>query len=580
MAQKRPTASRTLTGIAAAPGLAAGPAVLWVEQAADIPRQRIARPAAEKGRLEAARQAARAEIQRVRKKIAAEAREAEAAIFDAHLTFLDDAPLLNKAHAAIDEGWNGEAAWFDAVEYFATQLDRLPDPTLRARAADVRDVGQRVLAHLTGRPASVGMSPAHPAVLVARDLAPSQAAVLDRSLVLAFCLAEGGPTSHTAILARAWGLPAVMGLGPEVLQISHDQVVLVDGIRGEVVISPDERMVQEFQRRRDAAAVQTQAELAAARQPAVTRDGHRVGVVANIGAIEEASVALQFGAEGIGLLRTEYLYLNRSTAPDEDEQVRGYRAVLELMGSRPVVVRTLDAGGDKDLPYLQLPRQPNPFLGWRAIRVSLDRPELFKAQLRALLRASPGHDLRIMFPMIATLEELCQAKKLLDEARGEVVAAGQSVADMVQVGIMVEVPSVVVLADRFAREVAFFSVGTNDLTQYTLAADRANEKVAHLSDGCYPAVLRQIQRVIEIGHQAGIWVGVCGELAGDGDAVPVLLGLGLDEFSMAPAAIPRAKTIIRRWSLAEARQLAAEVINLDSARAVRERVRAHGAAPA
>lgn len=580
MPQKRTAASRTLTGIAAAPGLAAGPAVLWVGQAADIPRRRTARPALEKDRLEAARRVARAEIQRVRQKIAAEAAGAEAAIFDAHLTFLDDAALLKKANLTIDEGWNAEAAWFDAIEYFATQLDRLPDPTLRARAADVRDVGQHVLAHLTGRPPSVGISPAHPAVLIARDLTPSRAASLNRSLVLAFCLAEGSPTSHTAILARAWSIPAVVGLGPEVLQISHNQVMLVDGTRGEVVIGPDEAMVQEFQRRQDAAAVQARTELAASRQPAVTRDGHRVEVVANIGAFEEASVALQFGAEGVGLLRTEFLYLNRSTAPDEDEQMRGYRTVLQLLGSRPVVVRTLDVGGDKDLSYLQLPRQLNPFLGWRGIRISLDHPELFKVQLRALLRASPGHDLRIMFPMIATLEELHQAKTLLDEARSEVVAAGHLVADGVQVGIMVEVPSVAVLADRFAREVAFFSIGTNDLTQYTLAADRTNEKVAHLSDGCHPAVLRQIQRVIEIGHQNGIWVGVCGELAGDPTAVPVLLGLGLDEFSMAPAAIPRAKTIIRRWSLAEARQLAAEVLNLDSARAVRERVRAHGAAPA
>jgi phosphoenolpyruvate-protein phosphotransferase len=575
MPPPRPT-PRTLTGVAAAPGLAAGPAVVWFQQAAEPPRLRVARPSDEHARLEAARQAARAGTQRARRKIAAEVGEAEAAIFDVHLGFLDDAALQRQAGAAIDEGWNAEAAWVDAVEHFAARLDRLADSTLRARAADVRDVGQRVLAHLTGRTPSAEALPARPAVLVARDLWPSQVASLDRSAILAICLAEGGPTSHTAILARAWGLPAVVGLGPEVLQIPPGEVVLVDGTRGEVVIGPDEPMVSAFQRRQTAAAVQAEEARAAAREPAVTRDGHRVEVVANIGAVEEARAALRFGAEGIGLLRTEFLYLNRSSAPDEEEQVRAYRAVLETMGSRPVVVRTLDAGGDKGLPYLPLPREPNPFLGLRAIRLSLDNPELFKTQLRALLRASPGGNLKIMFPMVAAFEELRRAKGLLEEARSEVAAAGHPIADRIQVGIMVEVPSVVVLADRFAQEVAFFSIGTNDLTQYTLAADRGNERVTYLCDGCHPAVLRQVRHVIGTAHRAGIWVGVCGELAGDPDAVPLLLGLGLDEFSMAPAAIPQAKAIIRRWRLAEARELAAAVLDLDTAHAVREKVRAHG----
>jgi len=294
-----------------------------------------------------------------------------------------------------------------------------------------------------------------------------------------------------------------------------------------------------------------------------------------VGNPEEAVAALEFGAEGIGLLRTEFLYLDRTTAPDEEEQLAAYNSVLGVMETRPVVVRTLDVGGDKELPYLDLGRESNPFLGWRAIRMCLDRPDFFKVQLRALLRASPGHDLHIMFPMITTLDEVRQAKTLLDEARREVQAAGHSIAETIQVGIMVEVPSVAILADLFASEVDFLSIGTNDLTQYTMAAERTNDRVAHLSDACHPAVLRQIQPVVAAGRQAGIWIGVCGELAGDPEAVPILLGLEVDELSMAPASIPHIKATIRRWSLQAVQRLAGEAINLDSAVAVRRLVRSH-----
>lgn len=573
MPQGEQARSRALTGLPASPGLAHGPAAVWPEETVAIPRRTGCRREVERPRLDAARAAAREEIRGLRDKIAAEAGQVEAAIFDAHLMFLDDTALLTKAEAAIDGGLNGEAAWMDAVEQFASQLDALPDPTLRARAADIRDVGRRVLDHMLGRGAAKGLDLQRPSVVVARDLAPSQIASLNVSRVLAFCTAEGGPTSHTAILAKAWGLPAVVGLGQAILDVADSTLLLVDGGRGEVIADPDRTTIEVFKGRRGQAARRAQVELASAREPAVTRDGRRAEVVANIGAVDEAAPALELGAEGIGLLRTEFLYLGRKTAPDEEEQLAAYNAVLDAMDTRPVVVRTLDAGGDKELPYLNLGREANPFLGWRAIRISLGRPEVFKVQLRALLRASPGHDLRIMFPMIATLEEVRQAKAVLEEARGEVRAAGHAVAASIQVGIMVEVPSVVILADLFAREVDFFSIGTNDLTQYTMAADRANEKVAYLGDSCHPAVLRQVQRVIEAGHQAGIWVGVCGELASDPDAVPVLLGLGLDEFSMVPPAIPRAKAIIRRWSMAGARRLAADVLTLESAEVVREIVR-------
>jgi len=567
--------TRAMRGIAAAPGLAQGPAVVWPEGTVVVPRHTGQDRETEWARLEAVRRVAREEINRLRDKVAKEAGQDEAALFDAHIMILDDAALLKRSETAMEGGLNAEAAWMDAVEHYARKLDSLPDPTLRARAADVRDVGQRVLRHLLGPEAQPGLDLREPSVIIARDLTPSQTASLDKSLVLAFCTAEGGPTSHTAILAKALGLPAVVGLGPAVLDLPPGAFLLIDGDRGEVIAYPDEITLRDFQTRHRKALRLARAEEAEAHEPAITRDGHQVRVVANVGNPGEAVAALEFGAEGIGLLRTEFLYLDRTTAPDEEEQLAAYNSVLEVMKTRPVVVRTLDVGGDKELPYLDLGRESNPFLGWRAIRMCLDRPDFFKVQLRALLRASPGHDLHIMFPMITTLDEVRQAKTLLDEARREVQAAGHPIAETIQVGIMVEVPSVAILADLFASEVGFLSIGTNDLTQYTMAAERTNDRVAHLSDACHPAVLRQIQHVVAAGHQVGIWIGVCGELAGDPEAAPILLGLEVDELSMAPASIPHIKATIRQWSFQAAERLAGEAINLDSAVAVRRLVRSH-----
>ncbi len=573
MPSPREIHSRTLTGIAAAPGLASGPAVVWRERDVTVPRTTGGQPDAETARLAAARAAARDDIRRLRTKVAAEAGEAEAAIFDAHLMFIDDGALLVKAQAAIAGGVNAEAAWADAIEFFAAQLQQLPDPTLRSRAGDVRDVGGSVLTHLLGHPAA-GPDLRVPAVVVARDLAPSQIASLPMSQVLAFCTAEGGPTSHTAILAKAWSKPAVVGLGAAALEIRDGARLLVDGARGEVVVDPDQKAARAFSQRQAEAEQRAATVRRAAHEPAITRDGHRIEVGANVGAVEEASAALEAGADGIGLLRTEFLYLSRRSAPTEDDNFAAYRAILQTMGPRPVVARTIDIGGDKPLPYLDLPKEANPFLGWRAIRVSLQRPELFTIQLRALLRSSPGHDLRIMFPMIATPVEFRAASAALEEARQVVIAAGHSVAPHIRVGMMVEVPSAVVLADQFAREADFFSIGTNDLTQYTLAADRTNERVAYLSDACHPAVLRQIKTIVDTAHRARRWVGVCGELAGDLEAVPLLVGLGLDELSMVPPAIPAVKALIRQWSRTRAQQLATQALDLDSASAVRDLVRA------
>jgi phosphotransferase system enzyme I (PtsI) len=392
-------------------------------------------------------------------------------------------------------------------------------------------------------------------------------------MVLGFLTALGGPTSHTAILAKALKLPAVVGAGDPVLRINPGTALALDGMNGEVSADPDNQTVAAFEKRKRVYMEESAAALAGAHEPATTQDGSTFEIVANVGNPEDTQQALDHGAEGIGLLRTEFLYMERPTAPDEEEQLKAYNLIFDLMADRPIVVRTLDVGGDKAIPYLDLGEEANPFLGWRAIRMTLDEPDFFKIQLRALLRASPGHDIRIMFPMVATLSEVRKARALLEQARVEVVEAGYEVADRVQIGIMVEIPSVVVLADLFAKEVDFFSIGTNDLTQYTMAAERTNEKVAHLGDACHPAVLRQIQRVIEAAHKEGIWVGLCGELAGDPDAIPILLGLGLDEFSMAPGSIPRAKDIIRNWKVADAKLLAAEVLDMDTAEKVRAFVR-------
>lgn len=560
-------------GIPASPGIATGPAFLVRDEALALTTRAVLDTAGEWSRLEDSLQTAKGQLEAIQQQAESKAGAEEAAIFEAHALFLEDPDLLDIVREILDSRQvNVEIAWNEGVEHYAAQMEALSDPYFRARAADIRDVGRRVLRILMGVSEDRFAGLDRPSIITARDLTPSDTVRLERSLVLAFCTVEGGATSHTAILAKALGVAAVVGAGQALLTLCAGETVIVDGSKGEIICSPDESTRQKYAALHHQASAVVEAEKAAALQPAVTLDGHTVEVVANIGSSRDAVTALEFGAEGVGLFRTEFTYLDRSTEPDEEEQLLAYRQALDVMQQRPVVVRTLDAGGDKELPYLDLGKEANPFLGWRAIRMCLDRPEFFKVQLRALLRASPGHDLRIMFPMVATLDEVRRAKGLLKTAESEVRAAGHAVSEHIQVGIMVEIPAAAVLADLFAKEVDFFSIGTNDLTQYTMAADRGNEKLSRLSDACYPAVLRLIQGVVKAAHANGIWVGLCGELGGDPDAVPVLLGLGIDELSMAPSSIPRAKKIIREWSTADARQVAEYVMSLDSAGAVRQYV--------
>ncbi|HLF29335.1 MAG TPA: phosphoenolpyruvate--protein phosphotransferase [Anaerolineae bacterium] len=566
--------SSFLKGLPASPGIAIGPARLFRPTAANIPAHTIANPQKEWDALLKAIEQTRVQIRALRAAVARRADRYSAEIFDAHLLFLDDEALREPARRAIfDDHLNAAAAWQRATEQVAAEYRALDDEYLRARAADVTSVGQQVIGNVLGQGAT---TPAltQAGILVAPDLTPADTARLDPALVLGICTAFGGSTSHSAILARNFGIPAVVGLGESLLALAEGTPLVVDGEAGEVYPDPDPALVAEYTRRADAARRAREQARALSATPAITRDGRRIEVVANIGSPADARAAVAAGAEGVGLFRTEFLFLDRQTAPDEEEQYTAYRAVAQIMGERPIIVRTLDAGGDKPLPYLDLGAEANPFLGFRAVRVCLARPGFFKTQLRAIVRVAAEFPVKVMFPMIATLDEWRAARALLAEARAEVQQRGQAVPDRIETGIMVEIPAAALRARRFAAEVDFFSIGTNDLTQYTLAAERGNARVAALADAFQPAVLQLIQSVVEAAHAQGKWVGVCGEMGGEPLAVPLLVGLGVDELSMNAPAIPQAKQIIRAVDYGEARQLAEAALGLESAEAVRKMLNA------
>lgn len=571
-----PTGGRALLhGLAASPGWAVGRARFLDRMDLDIPRYTTTDPAAEWARYEAAVAQARADLDALAARVQADMGEAQARIFQAHALALTDPDLEAQVREAIfAQGHNAEAAVADVIAAMARRYEAMTGPRFQERAADLRDVGARVLRLLMGA-AERAVELDEETVIVADDLAPSQTATLDRRKVVAFCTARGGPTAHTAILARSLGLPAVVGIGPSLLaEVKNGEWLAVDGATGMVVIGPDVETQAAFRGRQAEWLAQRRAAELAAQRPAQTRDGRRVEVVANLGTALEAEAALAAGAEGVGLLRTEFLFQNRREPPDEEEQTAAYAQVAAAMAPRPVIIRTLDIGGDKPAPYLDLPAEANPFLGWRAIRISLALPDFFKTQLRAILRAAVHGNVHLMFPMVATVAELEAARQLLAEAAAELAAAGVAHRHPIPTGMMVEVPAAVVLADQLAPRVDFFSIGTNDLSQYTFAADRGNARVAALADALHPAVLRQIARVIEVAHAAGKWVGVCGELAGQPEAIPVLVGLGLDEFSMAPPAIPAAKALIGRLTVSDAAALARRVLDLPDGAAVAAAVRA------
>jgi phosphoenolpyruvate-protein phosphotransferase/dihydroxyacetone kinase phosphotransfer subunit len=568
-----------LQGLAVSPGIAIGPARLFHAGLPAIPSHTVADPQGEWDRLRMALEKTRSQIQATHDAIARRADDYTAAIFAAHLLFLDDEALIAPARAAImDEKLNAGAAWQQAVEQVAASYRALDDDYLAGRAADVEDVGRQVLRNLPGgtedAPRLAGLG-----ILIATDLTPAEVARLDPAVVLGICTAAGGPTSHSAILARAFGIPAVAGLGDAIIDLAEGTPVIVDGGAGQVWPAPPPAVSADYARRAEAHRVARAEARSASAAPAVTRDGRRVEIAANIGSVADARAAVGWGAESVGLFRTEFLFLDRRVAPDEDEQCAAYRAVAEALGGRPLIVRTLDAGGDKPLPYLDVEAEANPYLGWRAIRLCLAQPDFFKTQLRAILRVAAEFPVKVMFPMIATLAEWRAGRALLDEARSELLNRGESVPDKVETGIMVEVPAAAVRARQFAAEVDFFSIGTNDLAQYTLAAERGNPRLAALSDAFQPAVIELIRQVVEAAHTHGKWAGVCGEMAGDPLAVPLLVGLGIDELSMNAPAIPCVKQIIRTLDYASVRALAQDTLALETPEAIRAAVVAASVVP-
>jgi phosphoenolpyruvate-protein phosphotransferase len=561
------TASR-LTGLPASPGIVTGPAWRYERRRLEIMRRTGDGTGTEQQRLDAALSAAAADLDAVVEKQRTRLTPEVAAIFEAQRLMLADPDLLARSRREIAGGASAEAAWRAGIEHAAAALEALPGAVFRARAGDVRDVGDRVLRLLLGI-AEPAPAPGGPAVIVAEDLTPSDTVGLAAGRLLALCTSGGGPTSHVAILARRLGVPAVVGLGAALAAVETGATLLVDGDRGVVVVTPDPAEIAAADTERAArAAARARADERAA-EPAVTRDGARIEVAANVGSVADAEAAARAAADGAGLVRTEFLYLDCETAPDEDEQVAAYRAILDALPGKPVVVRTLDVGGDKPLPYVPLLSEANPFLGLRGARVAQRHPDLLRRQLRAILRAGAGRAIRIMFPMVGAVEEMRALRGVVDDVRRGLAPDDRQGRTDLQIGMMVEVPSAALLADRFAPWVDFFSLGTNDLAQYTMAADRTNAAVAALADGLEPAVLRLIQMTADAGAAAGKWVGVCGELAGDTAAVPVLIGLGVVELSMNPQAITAVKAEIRRWTIADARDVARRALALDSARAVR-----------
>lgn len=564
-----PEIAGEFVGIATSPGIAIGPVFQYRPSLPEITTRKVEDSDGEWLRLQGAISHAQEEIERLHTLAVAQVGSKEAAIFEAHLLFLQDPALVDESRSRIlAQKINADAAWQQVIEETADIYRGLEDSYMQGRAGDVLDVGQRVLQELLGLE-QPQLDLTEPVILLAADLTPSDTAQLDPAKVLGICTELGGATSHSAILARALGIPAIVGLGPGLAMLQAGQTVALDGSTGKLWSELDQQRLETLEKKRQEWLTKQKKAKATGQAAAVTQDGQRLEIAANIGGPQDAAIALQFGAEGVGLFRTEFLFLDRETAPTEEEQYLAYRQTAEVMGHYPLIIRTLDIGGDKPLPYLNLVREDNPFLGWRGIRFCLDQPLIFKPQLRAILRAGHDHNIKLMFPMVGAKDELLAAKAMLAEAKAELASEGLAYSESLNVGIMIEVPSAVTIADQLASEVDFFSIGTNDLTQYVMAADRGNSRVAALADAFQPAVLRMVQQTVEAGHAAGIWVGMCGELAGNELATPILVGLGLDELSMNAPAIPALKEVIRNLTLDRAREIAAHVLHCDSAEAVR-----------
>lgn len=553
----------TLKGIAASDGIAIAKVYTLTEPDLSFTKVTVENTDHEIARLEEALATSREEVEMIKESARQNMGEEEAQVFEAHLMVLSDPELIGQVKDAITtQNVNAESALKEVSDMFIGIFAGMEDnPYMKERAADIRDVSKRILANLIGVKIPSPATIKDEVIIVAKDLTPSDTAQLNRKYVKAFVTDIGGRTSHSAIMARSLEIPAIVGT-KEVTALAKDgDMIIIDGLAGEVFLNPSEEVIAEYRAKADAFAAQ-QAEWEKLKDAkSYTKDGHQVELAANIGTPKDLEGVINNGAEGVGLYRTEFLYMDSHEMPTEEDQFEAYKAVLEGMNGKPVVVRTMDIGGDKELPYLPLPHEMNPFLGYRAIRISLNEPDMFRTQLRALLRASVYGKLRIMFPMIATLNDFRGAKALLEEEKAKLIAEGIAVADDIQVGIMIEIPAAAVLAHQFAKEVDFFSIGTNDLIQYTMAADRMNERVSYLYQPYNPSILTLIKHVIDSAHKEGKWAGMCGEMAGDQTAVPLLVGLGLDEFSMSASSVLKTRSLIAKLDLAEMQALADKAIN-------------------
>ena len=552
-----------ISGILASPGIAFGKALLLKEDEIVIDRKKISADKVDQEveRFLSGRAKASAQLEVIKTKAGETFGEEKEAIFEGHIMLLEDEELEQEIIALIkDKHMTADAAANEVIDGQATALEELDDEYLKERAADVRDIGKRLLRNILGL-AIIDLSAIQDEViLVAADLTPSETAQLTLKKVLGFITDAGGRTSHTSIMARSLELPAIVGTGSITAQVKNGDYLILDAVNNQVLINPSNEQIEAL-RNLQAQVAEEKAELAKLKDlPAITLDGHQVEVCANIGTVRDVEGAERNGAEGVGLYRTEFLFMDRDALPTEEEQFAAYKAVAEACGSQAVIVRTMDIGGDKELPYMNFPKEENPFLGWRAVRIAMDRKEILRDQVRAILRASAFGKLRIMFPMIISVEEVRALKKEIEIYKQELRDEGKAFDESIEIGVMVETPAAATIARHLAKEVDFFSIGTNDLTQYTLAVDRGNDMISHLYQPMSPSVLNLIKQVIDASHAEGKWTGMCGELAGDERATLLLLGMGLDEFSMSAISIPRIKKIIRNTNFEDAKVLAEQAL--------------------
>ncbi|EKO1913999.1 phosphoenolpyruvate--protein phosphotransferase [Clostridium botulinum] len=532
-------------GIAASKGYAIGKIFIKEDINIEVVEKSIDDTEKEKERFKSALSNTREQLERIKDKAQKEVGAEKAAVFDSHIMLLDDPEFAGAVEMNIESNKvNSEKALQEVIDMYSSIFASMEDEYMRERGADIKDVGKRIMLNIMGKSVNSMDDLDKDTIIVAQDLTPSDTAQLDKDKVIAFLTNIGGRTSHSAIMARTLEIPAIVGMKDITESVKNDDVVIVDGTEGVVIINPDKETIEKYEKSKESFLREKEELKKLINVETVTKAGKRVEVCGNIGKPQDVHQVLENGGEGVGLFRTEFLYMDRDNMPSEDEQFESYKYAVEKMEGKPVVIRTLDIGGDKKLPYLEMPEEMNPFLGYRAIRLCLDRKELFKVQLRALLRASAFGNLKIMFPMISSLSEFKAAKELLKECMNELKAEGKEFNENLETGIMVEIPAAAICADELAKHVDFFSIGTNDLIQYTLAADRMNEKISYLYDPMHPAVLRLIKMTIDAAHKEGKWCGMCGEMAGDENAIATLVEYGLDEYSMSASSILTAKKII------------------------------------